>query len=222
MIRVLIVDDHTIFREGLKKVLSAFSDIEAAGEAGNGGEALSLMTEDSYDVVLLDLALPGMQGLDVLRAIKARKRSLPVLILSIYPEEQYAVRVLKEGAAGYLTKESVPSDLIRAIRRAAQGGKYVSDSLAERLAGQVIGEGGKEPHEGLSSKEYQVFQMLVSGKSVKEIASEHLSGPHHHQQLSGQDTLEAQGQVQRGASPLCPGTRSGPLEHICSFMTTKV
>ncbi len=172
MIRVLIVDDHTIFREGLKKVLSAFSDIEAAGEAGNGGEALSLMTEDSYDVVLLDLALPGMQGLDVLRAIKARKRSLPVLILSIYPEEQYAVRVLKEGAAGYLTKESVPSDLIRAIRRAAQGGKYVSDSLAERLAGQVIGEGGKEPHEGLSSKEYQVFQMLVSGKSVKEIASE--------------------------------------------------
>lgn len=170
MIRVLIVDDHVIFREGLKKVLSTTPDIEAAGEAGNGGDALRMMVDGRYDVVLLDLSLPGMQGLDVLRAMRAREIPQPVLILSIYPEEQYAVRVLQEGAAGYLTKESVPSDLIRAIRRAAQGGKYVSDTLGERLADQAIGERGNQPHENLSNKEYQVFQMIASGKSVKEIA----------------------------------------------------
>lgn len=170
MIRVLIVDDHMIFREGLKKVLSTTSDIEVSGEAGDGYDALRMMVENSYDVVLLDLSLPGMQGLDVLREIKAKRTHQPVLVLSIYPEEQYAVRMLKEGAAGYLTKESVPSDLIRAIRRAAQGGKYVSDALGERLAGHVIGERGKQPHENLSSKEYQVFQMIAAGKSVKEIA----------------------------------------------------
>ncbi len=170
MIRVLIVDDHMIFREGLKKVLSTTSNIEVSGEAGDGYDALRMMVENSYDVVLLDLSLPGMQGLDVLREIKAKRTHQPVLVLSIYPEEQYAVRMLKEGAAGYLTKESVPSDLIRAIRRAAQGGKYVSDALGERLAGHVIGERGKQPHENLSSKEYQVFQMIAAGKSVKEIA----------------------------------------------------
>lgn len=172
MVKVLIVDDHTIFREGLKKVLSTTGDMEVAGEAGDGGEALRMIMENAYDVVLLDLALPGMQGLDVLRTLKARKVSLPVLILSIYPEEQYAVRMLKEGAAGYLTKESVPSDLIRAVRRAAQGGKYVSDKLGEHLASHVIGEMGRQPHETLSSKEYQVFQMIAAGKSVKEIASD--------------------------------------------------
>jgi two-component system, NarL family, invasion response regulator UvrY len=127
------------------------------------------MLENTYDVVLLDLALPGMQGLDVLRTAKARRPNLPVLILSIYPEEQYAVRVIKEGASGYLTKESVPSDLLRAIRRAAQGGRYVSERLGERLARRVAGEGEKLPHESLSSKEYQVFQMIAAGKSVKEI-----------------------------------------------------
>jgi two-component system, NarL family, invasion response regulator UvrY len=170
VINVLIVDDHAIFREGVKKVLSTTSDIQVTDEAGNGRDALCMMTENSYDVVLLDLAIPDIHGLDVLRLIKAKKEQLPILVLSIYPEEQYAVRVLKEGASGYLTKESVPSDLVRAIRRAAQGGKYVSDCLAERLADQVVSDEEKQPHDTLSSKEYQVFQMIVNGKSVKEIA----------------------------------------------------
>lgn len=170
MINILIVDDHAIFREGVKKVLSTTSDIQVTDEAGNGRDALRMMTENSYDVVLLDLAIPEIHGLDVLRSIKAKKEQLPILVLSIYPEEQYAVRVLKEGASGYLTKESVPSDLVRAIRKAAQGGKYVSDCLGERLADQVVSDEEKQPHDTLSSKEYQVFQMIANGKSVKEIA----------------------------------------------------
>jgi DNA-binding NarL/FixJ family response regulator len=170
MIRVLVVDDHTIFREGIKKVLSVTSDVEVTDEAGDGRDALAMMLDRSYDVVLLDLALPGMQGLDVLRAIKAGKPQLPVLVLSIYPEEQYAARVLKEGASGYLTKESVPSDLVKAIRKASQGGRYVSDSLAERLADDLADGRRGPPHESLSSREYQVFQMIVAGKTVKEIA----------------------------------------------------
>jgi two-component system, NarL family, invasion response regulator UvrY len=170
MIEILVVDDHVIFREGIKKVLSGTSDIWVAGETGDGNEALRLMLECKYDVVLLDLALPGKAGLDILRALKVHGRLSPVLVLSIYPEEQYAVRVLKEGAAGYLTKESVPSDLVRAIRKAAQGGRYVSENLAERLADRVVDEGDKQPHDTLSSKEYQVFQMIASGRSVKEIA----------------------------------------------------
>jgi two-component system, NarL family, invasion response regulator UvrY len=170
MIEILIVDDHVIFREGIKKVISTTSDIRVVAETGDGEEAFRLMLEGRYDVVLLDLALPGMAGLDILRALKARDRVLPVLVLSIYPEEQYAVRVLKEGASGYLTKESVPSDLVRAIRKAAQGGRYVSEGLAERLAGRLADEREKQPHDALSTKEYQVFQMIASGKSVKEIA----------------------------------------------------
>jgi DNA-binding NarL/FixJ family response regulator len=170
MINVLVVDDHAIFREGIKKVLSATSDIQVVDEAGNGRDALRMMTENSYDVVLLDLAIPEIHGLDVLRAIKIKKQQMPILVLSIYPEEQYAVRVLKEGASGYLTKESVPSDLVRAIRRASQGGRYVSDCLGERLADQVVSDEEKLPHDTLSSKEYQVFQMIANGKSVKEIA----------------------------------------------------
>lgn len=169
---MLIVDDHSIVREGVKKVLSSTPDMEITGEAGDGRDALRMILENTYDIVLLDLALPGMQGLDVLRAAKTEKPHLPILVLSIYPEEQYAMRVLKEGAAGYLTKESVPSDLIRAIRKAAQGGRYVSDSLAVQLADRVMGEKLRLPHEGLSSKEYQVFQMIASGKSVKEMACE--------------------------------------------------
>ena len=172
MIRVLIVDDHSIVREGVKKVLSSTPDMEIADEAGDGRDALRMMREKTYDMVLLDLALPGMQGLDVLRTIKSEKPHLPVLILSIYPEEQYAMRVLKEGAAGYLTKESVPSDLIRAIRKAAQGGKYVSDALAVQLADRLTGEKIRLPHEDLSSKEYQVFQMIAAGRTIKEMAGD--------------------------------------------------
>jgi DNA-binding NarL/FixJ family response regulator len=172
MIKVLIVDDHIIFREGLKKVIATDPDIEVAGEAGDGKEALRKITENTYDLVLLDIGLPGMDGLDVLRAARKKKPALPILLLSIFPEEQYAVRALKEGASGYLTKESVPGELIRAIRKAAQGGRYVSALLGERLADTLVGKGGVEPHELLSYREYQVFHMLVAGKSVKKIAQE--------------------------------------------------
>jgi two-component system invasion response regulator UvrY len=172
LIKVFIVDDHIIFREGLKKVIAATSDIKVAGEAGDGQEALSTILENDYDVILLDLALPGMEGLDILRVLRTKKPTLPVLILSMYAEEQYAVRVLKEGASGYLTKESVPSELIRAIRKATQGGRYISDSLGERLAGELTGEHEKQPHESLSNREYQIFLMITAGKTVKEIAHE--------------------------------------------------
>jgi two-component system, NarL family, invasion response regulator UvrY len=172
MIKVLVVDDHIIFREGLKKVIATATDMEVADEAGRGTEALRKIVNHVYDVVLLDLGLPDMDGLDVLRIAKEKKPALPILVLSIFPEEQYAVRVLKQGASGYLTKESVPDDLIRAIRRAAQGGKYVSHLLGEKLANSLLGSGSSELHESLSPREYQIFLMLGSGKSVKRIAQE--------------------------------------------------
>jgi DNA-binding NarL/FixJ family response regulator len=172
MIKVLAVDDHLIFREGIKRVLSAATDIDVAEEAGNGKEALKALEMDRFDVVLLDLALPDIDGVDLLRRIKHDTPDLPVLVLSFFPEEQYAIRVLKEGASGYLTKESVPRDLIRAIRKASEGGKYVSSALAERLAESVTGEKESLPHESLSKREFQIFSMIASGKSVKEMAYE--------------------------------------------------
>lgn len=172
MIKILIVDDHMIFREGIKKVLASASDIEVAGEAGNGKDAMKAITERNYDVVLQDLALPDIDGLDLLRHIKNQKQALPVVVLSFFPEEQFAVRVLKEGASGYLTKESVPNELINAIRKAAGGGKYISAALAESLAGSITGEKERRPHELLSSREFQIFSMIAAGKSVKEMSGE--------------------------------------------------
>jgi two-component system, NarL family, invasion response regulator UvrY len=170
MIRAFIVDDHAIFREGLKRVISATPDMEVAGEARDGVEALNRILSDPYDVVILDLALPGMSGLDVLRQAKTRRPALPVVIMSIHTEEEYALTALKEGASGYLNKESVPDDLIKAIRKAVKGGTYVSDSLGEKFVDILLGQEESRPHESLSNKEYQVFRLLVEGKSVKEIA----------------------------------------------------
>lgn len=172
VIKVFIVDDHIIFREGLKKVIATAADMEVADEAGNGREALLAILQNDYDVVLLDIGLPDVDGFDILRAAKEKKPSLPILVLSIYPEEQYAVKVLMEGASGYLTKESVPSDLIRAIRKAAHGGRYVSEVIGEKLVGTVVGKSCSNPHESLSPREYQIFRMIVAGISVKKIAEE--------------------------------------------------
>jgi two-component system invasion response regulator UvrY len=173
MIRVFIVDDHPIFREGLRKVISAVQDMEVVGEAADGSEALrKISVNKKYDVVILDLGLPGTPGLDVLRNLKAKCPSLPVIIMSIHTEEEYAVMVLKEGASGYLNKESVPVDLIKAIRKALTGGIYVSDSLGERFAGKLLGHTENKPHESLSRREYQIFRLIVKGKSAKEIARE--------------------------------------------------
>lgn len=144
MIRVFIVDDHIIFREGIKRVIADTSDIVVAGESGDGHEALQMILYNKYHLILLDLALPGLDGLEILRALTAKKPELPVLILSMYAEEQYAIRVLKQGASGYLTKESVPSDLVRAIRIAASGGCYISDSLGEKLVNTLTGQKKQE------------------------------------------------------------------------------
>jgi two-component system, NarL family, invasion response regulator UvrY len=173
LIQIFIVDDHAIFREGLRKVISDTPGMEVAGEAQSGPEALQkILSSNAYDVVILDLGLPGVGGFDVLRTLKTERPSLPVIIMSIHTEEEYAVMVLKESASGYLTKESVPADLIKAIQKAVVGGTYVSESLGERFAGKLLGRTENKPHESLSNKEYQIFCLIVEGKSIKEIANE--------------------------------------------------
>src|SRR3990172_163837 len=172
MINVLIVDDHTIVRQGLKQILAETSDIVVTAEAQDGQEAIEKVRQNGYDVVLLDVALPGADGLSVMRVLRQEKPSVAVLVLSAYSEEQYAVRFLKAGAAGYLTKESASDELILAIRKVAQGGKYVTQSLAERLAAGLASDADKPPHEALSDREYQVMRMIASGKTVGEIAEE--------------------------------------------------
>ena len=170
MIKVLIVDDHSIVREGLKQILSETSDIVVTDEAGNGQEALEKVWKNRYDVILLDISMPGRSGLDILKQIKSDKPALHVLILSVFPEEQYAIRALKAGASGYLTKESTPNELITAVRKVSEGKKYVSASLAERLASHLEIKAEGSLHESLSDREYEVMCMIASGKPVKEIA----------------------------------------------------
>ena len=172
MIKILIADDHAIVREGLKQIVSETTDIAVKGEAINGQQVIELVRTNDWDVVLLDIAMPGRGGIDTLKQLKLEKPTLPVLVLSMYPEEQYAVRALKAGASGYLTKESAPEELIAAIQKVSHGGKYISSSLAEKLAIGVGKEIEKPLHEKLSDREYQVVLMLASGKTVKEIADE--------------------------------------------------
>ena len=172
MIKILIADDHAIVREGLKQIVSETSDIAVNAEAINGQQVLELAKTNDWDVVLLDIAMPGRGGIDTLKQLKREKPTIPVLVLSMYPEEQYAVRALKAGASGYLTKESAPEELIEAIRKVYSGGKYISSPLAEKLATKVGKEIEKPLHEKLSDREYQVILMIASGKTVKEIADE--------------------------------------------------
>ncbi len=170
MLNILIADDHAIVREGLKQILAETADMVAAGEATNGQEVLELVRKADFDLVLLDLAMPEKDGLDTLKELKLEKPNLPVLVLSIYPEEQYAVRVLKAGASGYLTKESAPDELIAAIRKVSGKGKYVSQSLGEKLASYLTADPDKPAHELLSDREYRVMLMIASGRTVTEIA----------------------------------------------------
>jgi len=172
MIRILIADDHAIVREGLKQIVAETSDMVVADEASSGHEVLNKVRDNEYDVVVLDISMPGGDGLNILKQIKREIPKLFVLVLSMHPEEQYAVRVLKAGAAGYLTKESAPDELITAIRRVSTGRKYVSSSLAEKLALDLVSEKEKPLYETLSDREYQVMCMIASGKKVKEIAEE--------------------------------------------------
>ena len=169
MIRILIADDHPVVRRGLKQIVAEIPGMADADEAADGWEALSKVRAGDYDVVLLDITMPGKDGIDVLTQLKYEKPRLPILVLSMHPEEQFAVRALRAGASGYLTKESAPDELVTAIQKVLSGGKYVSPSLAEELA-SVIQQSEKLPHKSLSNREYQVMCLFASGKTATEIA----------------------------------------------------
>jgi DNA-binding NarL/FixJ family response regulator len=172
MIRVLIVDDHAILRRGLRSLLSdAFARAEF-GEASNAQQALEQLGKKGWDVALLDITLTGKNGLDILKEIKDARPKLPVLVLSAHSEDQFAVRALKAGAEGYMTKESAPEELVKAIHKILAGGRYVSPALAEKLASSVRKDFTRTPHETLSDREYEVMCRIASGKTVTEIAEE--------------------------------------------------
>tara|TARA_B100000941_G_scaffold14941_1_gene9125 strand:+ start:6227 stop:6871 length:645 start_codon:yes stop_codon:yes gene_type:complete len=175
-IKILIVDDHVIVREGLKRILSKCDDINVISEAGNCFEAIRLIQQNKYSIIILDISMPGKSGLELLTEIKSINPTQKVLILSMHSENIYAKRTLLAGASGYMTKESAPNDLVDAIYKIHKGGKYISPSLAEILV-DTIGNSQKiPPHETLSNREYQVFEMIAVGKKIVEIANElHLS-----------------------------------------------
>lgn len=172
MIRVLIADDHPIVRKGLKGLLLEESKSNQIGEAQNVQEVLDLSRSQHWDVVLLDISMPGGGGMEALKHLRQEQPKLPVLILSIHSEDEYAVRVLKAGAAGYLTKESLPDELHKAIRKVLGGGKYISDALAEQLADTLDRNVGEPAHAELSDREFQVMCMIASGKATGQIAKE--------------------------------------------------
>jgi len=172
MIKVFFAEDHTIVREGLKQILADTKDIIVAGEAADGEEALARIREEDYDVVVMDISMPGKSGLEVLKELKEIRPGLPVLMLSMYPEDVYAVRSFRNGASGYLSKESTPTELIGAIRKVSAGSRYVSAALAEKLVLNLGDETGKPLHAKLSEREYQILCLIASGKTGKEIAAE--------------------------------------------------
>jgi len=168
--KILVADDHSIVREGLKQILLRMPFIKKVDEAVNAVEAIEKARTNDYSVIVLDIAMPGKSGFDALKEIKAERPKLPVLILSMYPESQFAVRAFRAGAAGYMTKDSAPEELVTAINTVMKGKKYISPSLAEELAARMDDRGEKPLHESLSDREYQVLRMISSGKSIAEIA----------------------------------------------------
>lgn len=173
-IHVLIADDHAIVRQGLKQILSETDDLVVAGEADDGAEALQLARQQQWNVFLLDVSMPNRNGIDTLKQLKKEFPKLPVLMLSMHPEEQYAVRALKAGASGYLTKQSAPEQLVTAIRQVAGGRKYVSPTVAMQLADAIANDSDSEqpPHELLSDREYEVLKLIATGKTLTQIAEE--------------------------------------------------
>lgn len=170
-VRVMIVDDHRIVREGLRQVLADYEGVQVVAEAAHGGEALqALRSGTQVDVVLLDIALPGRDGLEVLRQLQGEFAGLPVLMLSTYPDNQFAVRCIRAGAAGYLNKSADPDDIVAGLRKAASGGRYLTPSVADLLANAVSEVSSQAPHESLSQRESQVFRLLAQGQSVGQIA----------------------------------------------------
>ena len=169
MIRVVIADDHPIVREGLKQVLSSAADLAVAGEAQNGQEVMQRVRELDFDVLLLDMSMPGKSGIELIKQVRAEKSRIRILVLSMHQEEQYAVRAIKAGAAGYLTKDSASTQLVPAIRKVAGGGAFITDAVAQQLALGAMPQSDGPPHSVLSDREFQIFHLLVSGRTVSDI-----------------------------------------------------
>ena len=172
MIRILVADDHAIVRRGLRQIVADESDMEVVGEAQTAQKILDLARQEAWDVIVLNVSMPGRGGFEALKALKQTHSKRPVLVLSMYPEDQFAVRAFRAGAAGYMTKETAPEELVQAIRKVVRGGKYVSPSLAEKLAAELGEDAERPPHEALSEREYHVLCLLASGKTVTQIAAE--------------------------------------------------
>lgn len=172
MIRVVLADDHAIVREGLKRIIGDVADFTVAGEAADGTQVMQRVRELEFDVLVLDLSMPGRSGMELIKLVKAEKPKLRILVLSMHQETQYAVRAIKSGASGYLTKESAPAQLEAAIRKIAGGGAYISAEVAEQLAlGAMPGASDAPPHESLSDREFEVFRLLAAGDAVTDIAN---------------------------------------------------
>jgi two-component system invasion response regulator UvrY len=171
MLRVLVVDDHPIFRQGVRQILEGTSDVIVAGEANDGEQALSMVKDGEYDIVLLDIALPGKSGLHIIEDLRSLKPGLPILVVTMHSEKQFAMKALKSGASGYLTKDQAPNELLEAIHRVSKGGSYISANMVYKLSHYLIDLGGDVPHESLSPREYEIMVMIAQGKSVSEIGN---------------------------------------------------
>lgn len=172
MLQILVADDHPVVRQGIMRIIEDTQDMKVTGEAENGYDVLRQIKEKDFDLIVLDISMPGSDGLEVIRELKKLKPGVPVLILTIHPEKYYGLRMLQAGASGYLTKQNAPFKLIEAIRKVSQGGKYISNSLAELLVTSKQTGIGRPSHETLSDREYQVMYMIATGKKVKSIAEE--------------------------------------------------
>jgi two-component system, NarL family, invasion response regulator UvrY len=172
MLKILIADDHPVVRQGIMRIIEDTPDMKVTGEAEDGNQVLKMIRENAFDLVLLDITMPGRDGLEIMHEIKKIKPALPVLILTMHPEKFYGLRMMQAGAAGYLTKQNAPFDLIEAIRKVIHGGKYISDALADLLVSSKDTNAEKPGHEKLSDREYQIMQMIAAGQKIKNIAVE--------------------------------------------------
>ena len=172
MIRILIADDHAVVRQGLKQIIADEADMQIVGEAEKASEVLNFVRQEDLNVIILDITMPGKSGLDLLPEIRNLRPMIKILILSMHAEEQFAIRALKSGASGYITKQSAPTELVKAIRKVNSGGKYISQSIAEQLAFFVSDDTNKPLHQRLPDREFQVMRMIAEGKTLREIADE--------------------------------------------------
>ena len=177
MINILMVDDHLILREGIKRIIDDTPDIKIVAEASSGQEAMDLIWENKYDLIILDISMPGLNGLQTLKLIRKHNSKLPVLMLSMHSEEQYAMRSIKAGASGYMTKDTASSQLVKAIRKINDGQKFISKEVAELLVNDLYHEEEKDPHEKLSDREFEILKMIARGLTTKAIAAELIISP---------------------------------------------